>query len=72
VTLFQRRAGGLVWSRVDSARTDKAGLVAFRYGVHRSTELMIDWPGDDRWTPMQTSPVHIAALDRNAPRVVRR
>ena len=62
VTLFQRRTGGLVWSRVDTAHTDRTGLVSFRYAVQRSTDLMIDWPGDERWTPVQTSTVRIAAV----------
>ena len=62
VTLFARRAGGLVWSRVDSARTDSTGLVSFRSPmILNSTELMIDWPGDERWTPFQTAPVRIIA-----------
>jgi hypothetical protein len=62
VTLFERRAGGLVWSRVDTAHTDRTGLVSFRYGISRDTELMIDWPGDDRWTPLKTSPVRITTV----------
>ncbi|MDX6200361.1 MAG: hypothetical protein QOJ79_3512, partial [Actinomycetota bacterium] len=62
VTLFSRRAGGLVWSRVDSARTDSAGLVSFRSPmILNSTELMIDWPGDERWTPAQTAPIRVIA-----------
>jgi hypothetical protein len=61
VTLFERRAGGLVWSRVGTAHTDDTGLVAFRHTITRDTELMIDWPGDDRWTPVSTSPVRITA-----------
>ncbi|MCU1591506.1 MAG: hypothetical protein JWP11_2762 [Frankiales bacterium] len=62
VTLFQRRAGGLVWSRVDTAHTDSTGLVSFRIGIDHDTELMIDWPGDDRWTPVQTPVTRITAL----------
>jgi len=61
VTLFQRRAGGLVWSRVDSAHTDRTGLVSFRYPIVRNTELMVDWPGDERWTPVQSAPARIIA-----------
>ncbi|MDT7539582.1 MAG: hypothetical protein QOI82_3167 [Actinomycetota bacterium] len=63
VTLFSRRAGGLVWSRVDSARTDSTGLVSFRSPtILNNTELMIDWPGDERWTAAQTAPVRIVAV----------
>ena len=62
VTLFERRAGGLVWSRAGTARTDSTGLVSFRYTIMRNTELMIDWPGDDRWSAIQSSPVRITAL----------
>jgi 5-hydroxyisourate hydrolase-like protein (transthyretin family) len=63
VTLFARRAGGLVWSRVDSARTDSAGLVSFRSPmILNSTELMIDWPGDERWTPVQSAPARVIAV----------
>ncbi|MDT7570626.1 MAG: hypothetical protein QOE05_800 [Actinomycetota bacterium] len=63
VTLFSRRAGGLVWSRVDSARTDSTGLVGFRSPVIlNNTELMIDWPGDERWTPVQTAAAKIIAV----------
>jgi hypothetical protein len=59
VTLFQRRADGLVWSSAGTARTDRTGLVSFRQRVTRDTELMIDWPGNDRWTPIQTPVVHV-------------
>lgn len=62
VTLFERRAGGLVWSRAGTAHTDTTGLVSFRHTIARDTELMIDWPGDERWTPVQTSPVRVTAL----------
>jgi hypothetical protein len=61
VTLFERRARGLVWSRVGTARTDSAGLVSFRYTITRDTELMIDWPGDERWGPAQNAPRRITA-----------
>ena len=59
--MFQRRAGGLVWSRVDSARTDRTGLVTFRQPIVRNTELMVDWPGDERWTPVQSAPARIVS-----------
>ncbi|MCW2572502.1 MAG: hypothetical protein JWO88_2560, partial [Frankiales bacterium] len=29
--------------------------------ILNDTELMIDWPGDDRWTPLQTAPARIIA-----------
>lgn len=61
VTLFERRAGGLAWSRVGTARTDHTGLVSFGYRIQRSTELRIDWPGDDRWTPVSTRALRITA-----------
>jgi hypothetical protein len=61
VTLFQRRLGGLVWSRVDSARTDGSGLVSFRYLIRDHTQLMIDWPGDERWAPSSTPAVTVGA-----------
>jgi hypothetical protein len=62
VTLFARRAGGLVWSRIDTGHTDNSGLVSFRYQILNDTELMIDWPGDDRWTPVRTAPKRIVAV----------
>jgi 5-hydroxyisourate hydrolase-like protein (transthyretin family) len=63
VTLFSRRFGGQVWSRVDSARTDRSGLVSFRTPmILNHTELMIDWPGDERWTPAQTGAALILAV----------
>lgn len=61
VTLFERRAGGLVWSRVGTARTDSTGLVSFRYTITRNTELLLDWPGDERWAPVQNAPLRITA-----------
>jgi hypothetical protein len=61
VTLCERRLGGVVWSRAATARTDATGLVSFQYRVTRHTELMIDWPGDERWMPVQTAPVVIGA-----------
>lgn len=63
VTLFWRRAGGLVWSRGASAVTDSTGLVVLRSPmILNNTELMIDWPGDERWTPAQTVPVRVVAV----------
>jgi hypothetical protein len=62
VTLFERRAGGLVWSRVGTARTDSAGLVSFRYTITRDTELLLDWPGDERWAPARNAPRRISAV----------
>ncbi len=62
VTLFERRAGGLVWNRVGTAHTDATGLVSLRYGITRDTELKLDWPGDERWTPAQSLPVRITAI----------
>jgi 5-hydroxyisourate hydrolase-like protein (transthyretin family) len=59
VTLFQRRLGGLVWSPVTTAHTDASGLVSLRYRVDRDSELMIDWPGDERWTPLATAPIRV-------------
>jgi hypothetical protein len=59
VTLFQRRLGGLVWSPVGTAHTDATGLVSLRYRVDRDSELMIDWPGDERWTPRATPPIPV-------------
>lgn len=59
VTLFQRRLGGLVWSPVTTAHTDPSGLVSLRYRVDRDSELMIDWPGDERWTPLTTAPIRV-------------
>jgi hypothetical protein len=61
VTLVERRAGGLVRARVGTAHTDSTGLVSFRQIITRNTELMIDWPGDERWTPARTAPVLITA-----------
>jgi hypothetical protein len=65
VTLFERRLGGLVWSRVSSARTDATGLVSFRFRVTDHVELMISWPGDERWLPVQSATLRIGA---DAPR----
>jgi len=59
VTLFERRLGGLVWSRVGTARTGSTGLVTLRCRVMRDSELLVDWPGDERWTPQATPPMRI-------------
>lgn len=59
VTLFERRLGGLVYARVGTAHTDSTGLVSLRFQVNRDSELMIDWPGDERWTPTATAPIRI-------------
>ncbi|GAC1439481.1 MAG: hypothetical protein NVSMB55_01070 [Mycobacteriales bacterium] len=59
VSLFERRLGGLVWSRVGTAHTDRTGLVSLPYQVTRDSELMLDWPGDERWTPAATPPVRV-------------
>jgi hypothetical protein len=59
VTLFQRRLGGQAWSRVTTGHTDTTGLVSFSYPLLRSTELMLDWPGDERWTAAQTAPLRV-------------
>ena len=43
--------------------TDSTGLVSFRSPmILNSTELMIDWPGDERWTPVQSAPARVIAV----------
>ena len=59
LTLFQRRLGGLVWTRIGTAHTDSVGLVSFRYQVPRDSELMLEWPGDERWSPTATPPIRV-------------